>query len=296
MTHIVKLLALTLFAHNSTAFASNWTLELINKYQIEQKSTDMGGLSALHVEDFGQSFLVLSDKAKFFKAKVFRNSNGELKNVFFTESGFLKNSKGEKLTGKNIDSESIVAIEPSGYYISFESNNRIMMHNDVYSEGKFLPKHPDFAKFGYNKGIESLALDALGALYAIPEKPPKGEDKYPIYKLVEGNWQVFTRFLPSNALLVSDATFLPDDSLLLLERGYNWSSGFATQLRQLEFKGETVVSEEILLRIASGIHNYEGISLWQDEEGVYFISLISDNNFLPLVSTELIEFKLSRTK
>ncbi|MEE2774558.1 MAG: esterase-like activity of phytase family protein [Pseudomonadota bacterium] len=296
MNYFFYLTAIILLNFHSAVVASDWTLELVNKYQISAENKDLGGLSALHIENFGKSFLVLSDKGKFFKAEAFRNSNGELENVQFTESGSLKSSKGKALTGRDIDSESIAVIKPEGYYISFESNSRIMLHDDIYSSGKFLPKHPDFERLGYNKGIESLAVDALGALHAIPEKPPRGEDRYPIYKLVEGKWQIFTRFFPSNALLVSDATFLPDNSLLLLERGYNWSSGFITQLRQLEFKGKRTVSEKILLRIASGIHNYEGISLWQDRHGLYFISLISDNNFLPAVSTELIEFKLSQSK
>ena len=59
-------------------------------------------------------------------------------------------------------------IDERGYYISFESNNRIMYHETLKTPGKFIPEHPDFDKLLFNDGIEALAIKDNGELYALP--------------------------------------------------------------------------------------------------------------------------------
>ena len=105
---------------------------------------------------------------------------------------------------------------------------------------------------------------------------------------------LWTNFISSKSFLVTGAVFLPDNSLLLLERDYNWGVGFKMQLRVLTFDSDTITGQNIIFSLDTGLHNYEGISIWQDKYKEYFITLISDNNFLPLINSNVKEFKLRK--
>ena len=66
----------------------------------------------------------------------FRNSFQKLEYIKIIEKGKILNSKGEKLSGRNTDSESITKAQEDGYYISFESNNRVMFHDKLTSSNE----------------------------------------------------------------------------------------------------------------------------------------------------------------
>ena len=281
----------------TTGFVSaseKWLVEPLGKYEIN--SSVLGGLSALHVKNFGKELFVLTDKAKYFELSISRDSENKIIDLQILTSGSLLSSSGKELSGRNIDSESIAVADKKGFYISFESNNRVMFHETLNSKAKFLPKHRDFENFDFNKGLESIATNSDGELYAIPEIPPNGSNNYPIYKLKTNNWEIIETFETNEDFLVSDAYFLPNDDLLLLERSYNWSIGFKTQLRVLQMIGNNIKGQYIIIQLDSGKHNHEGLSIWNNQNGDYFVSIISDNNFIPFITSEILEFKLFKAK
>ena len=288
------LLAILVFASYSTAVAGSWEVESLGSFEINLNIPEMGGLSALKITDFGEKFVAISDKGKYFTGIVDRNHSGLISNLNVFKTGSLLNSSGEPLSGRNTDSESLTTTQREGFYISFESNDRIMFHKNLNSPGEFLPKHSDFKRFDKNKGLEAIASNSLDEIYAIPEAPPEGDADYPLYKLVNDKWTIFSRFTPSKKFLVTDAVFLPDNSLLLLERDYNWGVGFKMQLRILTLAADTITGQNIIFSLDSGLHNYEGISIWQDKYENYYITLVSDNNFLPFINSKLKEFKLKK--
>jgi hypothetical protein len=52
-----------------------------------------------------------------------------------------------------------------------------------------------------------------------------------------------------------------------------------------------VISDETLLESPAGtFSNLEGIAVWQDASGATRIILISDDNFLAVLGTEVVEF------
>ncbi len=279
-----------------TSASERWFLEPLGAYEIKNDNPHLGGLSALHIKDFGKTFLMLTDKGKYFETKIVRNNESKITGLYIKKNGFLLNSSGQRLSRRNIDSESMATKDGKGFFISFESNNRVMFHETLTSKGKFLPKHDDFAKFDFNKGLEAIATNSDGELFAIPEKPPEGNIEFPIYKLLDNAWNVVGHFKPKNNFLVSDAFFLPNNDLLLLERAYDWKLGFKTQLRVLQMDGNTIKNEYTILQLDSGKHNHEGISIWQNNRGSDFLTLISDNNFIPFITSEIREFKLFKKK
>ena len=234
----------------------------------------------------------MSDKSDYFEGELIRTESGHISNLKISRSGHLLSSAGLPLQDKNIDSESIVKDANNTFYISFESNNRIMSHTALNSPGEFLPKHKDFKGLNYNKGLEALALNEDGDLFAIPEKPPLGYLKYPIYKFAGEKWIIFTTFTPIGNFQISDAAFLSNTELLLLERTFNWSLGFILRIRQLTFKNNKVIKDRILIETTSGAYNHEGLDIWKNQAGEIMLTLISDNNFLPFLKSEIREYKL----
>ena len=287
------IIILSLVTHLASA-SEKWEVESLGSFEIDLNIPEMGGLSALNITSFGKKFITISDKGKYFQGTINRNRAGLINNINVLKTGFLLNSSGKALTGRNTDSESMTTTQKRGFYISFESNDRIMFHESLTAPGEFLPKHNDFKLFDKNKGLEAIASNSKGELHAIPEAPQEGDSKYPIYKLVNDKWVILARFFQSKTFLVTDAVFLPDNSLLLLERDYNWGVGFKMQLRVLTFDMDTITGQNVIFSLDSGLHNYEGISIWQDKYGNYYATLISDNNFLPFVNSKVKEFKLKK--
>ena len=269
-----------------------WALEPIGRFDIDLNIPELGGLSAIEMHQNGKNFVTISDKGQYFQGNIVRNSTGEIIDLKIYKSGTLLNSLGEPLSGRNTDSESLTTTKNEGFYISFESNHRVMFHRSLSSAATFLPRHKDFKEFSSNKGLEALAANSSGEIFAIPEEPLKDQNDFPIYKLLGENWSIFDHFPTSGTFLVTDAVFLPDNDLLILERDYDWNSGFKMQLRILNLGKNTITGQTVLLRLNSGLHNHEGLSIWQDESKNFFITSISDNNFLPFVSSEIREFRL----
>ena len=136
--------------------SETWKVESFGSFEIDLNIPEMGGLSALAITRFGKNFITLSDRGKYFQGTIDRNSSGLISNLNVLKSGSLLNSSGKALTGRNTDSESMTATQKKGFYISFESNDRIMFHKSLNAPGEFLPKHSDFELFG-SKVLDSGA-------------------------------------------------------------------------------------------------------------------------------------------
>ena len=274
---------------------NTWELSLFNSKIIIHEDDDFGGISGITLSENGENFVLLSDKSFFFKGKIIRDNLNKIIDLKILEKGQLSSSKGEILTGKNIDSESIVKIVKSGYYISFESNNRIMYHETLKSPGKFLPEHSDFDKLLFNDGIEALAIKDNGELYAIPELPPKGKDFHPIYKFYNNSWTIIDKIKIDQGFKIVDAEMIDDENLITLERNFSFYDGFKIRLRRIKFEKDIIKNSEILLEsLPWEYYNFEGLGKWKDSNGNIYLTLVSDNQFSPLLKTEVKEFILNK--
>ena len=141
------------------ADVKNWTLEQVGFLNIDRNEEDYGGFSGLITHKQGSEALLVTDKSFYFVLeRLLRNEDDNLTGFSVSKKGRILSSKGEQLTGRNTDSESIVIDANNNYFISFESNHRIMMHAEVGGKGSFVPKHPLFRKLYVNKGIELWQL------------------------------------------------------------------------------------------------------------------------------------------
>ena len=274
---------------------NKWELNLFGSKILTHEDQDFGGISGLTVSENGENFVFLSDKSFFFKGKIIRDNLNKIIDLKILDKGQLSSSKGEILTGKNIDSESIVKIDKSGYYVSFESNNRIMYHETLESPGKFIPKHSDFDKLLFNDGIEALAIKENGELYALPELPPKGKDYHPIYKFNNNEWSIIDKIKIDQGFKVVDAEMIDDENLITLERKFSFYDGFKIRLRRIIFEKNIIKNSEILLEsLPWEYYNFEGLGKWKDSNGNIYLTMVSDNQFSPLLKTEVKEFILNK--
>ena len=275
------------------ADVKKWKLEQVGFLNIDANEKDYGGFSGLVVHNQGSQALVVTDKSFFFVLELLRNEDENLIGYSVIKRGRILSSKGEYLTGRNTDSESIVMDANNNYYISFESNHRIMMHAEVGGKGVFMPKHPMFKKLSVNKGIEALAIDNNNRLIAIPEKPPLGISDVPIFRLQNNKWKIIRYVKMKDNFLVTDAEILPQGLLLILERRFSWTQGFKTRFRLISLdKFDNKEPITVFTSTANQFDNLEGVTLWRDKKGEMRVLTVSDDNFHPLQQSEIREFFL----
>ena len=294
MKNVVFILII-LFGAISTlkADVKKWKLEQVGFLNIDRNEKDYGGFSGLLIKNAGTEALVVTDKSFFFVLELRRDDNDILTGYSVIKKGRILSSKGEHLNGRNTDSESIAMDANNNYYISFESNHRIMMHTEVEGKGIFVPKHPMFRKLSVNKGIEALAIDNENRLIAIPEKPPSGISDIPIFRLQNNKWEIIKYVKIEDNFLVTDAEILPMGLLLILERKFSWTQGFKTRFRLISLdKFDNTEPIIVFTSTANQFDNLEGMTFWKDKKGEMRILTVSDDNFHPLQQSEIREFFL----
>ena len=275
------------------ADVKKWKLEQAGFLNIDRNEKDYGGFSGLLINNAGTEALVVTDKSFFFVLELRRDDNDILAGYSAIKKGRILSSKGEHLNGRNTDSESIAMDANNNYYISFESNHRIMMHTEVEGKGIFVPKHPMFRKLSVNKGIEALAIDNENRLIAIPEKPPLGISDIPIFRLQNNKWEIIKYVEIEDNFLVTDAEILPMGLLLILERKFSWTQGFKTRFRLISLdKFDNTEPIIVFTSTANQFDNLEGMTFWKDKKGEMRILTVSDDNFHPLQQSEIREFFL----
>ena len=294
MKNIVFILII-IFGAISTleADVKKWKLEQAGFLNIDRNEKDYGGFSGLLIKNEGTEALVVTDKSFFFVLELRRDDNDFLTGYSVIKKGRILSSKGEHLNGRNTDSESIAMDANNNYYISFESNHRIMMHTEVEGKGIFVPKHPMFRKLSVNKGIEALAIDNENRLIAIPEKPPLGISDVPIFRLQNDKWEIIKYVKIEDNFQVTDAEILPMGLLLILERKFSWTQGFKTRFRLISLdKFDNTEPIIVFTSTANQFDNLEGMTFWKDKKGEMRILTVSDDNFHPLQQSEIREFFL----
>jgi len=96
---------------------------------------------------------------------------------------------------------------------------------------------------------------------------------------------------------VTDADFLPDGDLLILERKYGFPYGIAARIRRIaeaDLKPGKTVDGPVIFEATLGhqIDNMEGLAVTVGADGETLIALLSDNNQNPLQRTLLLYFAL----
>ena len=247
-----------------------------------------GGFSAIEVAENGSSFIALSDRGNYVSGRFTRN-DGIIVGVTNELIKPLRGPNGFELSHANSDSEGL-AIGPDGaLYVSFEGLHGVRRFQSADLPGSVLMTAPAFANMQTNSSLEALAIGPDNALYTWPERSGLATIPFPVFRLKDGEWDQPFVIRRDGPFLMSGADIGPDRRLYLLERDFA-GVGFRSRVRRFDLDGS---GEETILETGIRVHdNLEGISVWQDEDGLR-MTLISDDNFRFFQQTEIVEYRLT---
>ena len=260
----------------------------LGTYIWDGKGPRFGGFSAIEMQPDGLHFIVLSDRAMMIDG-TFSRTDGLVTGV--TEAGrhLLRDTNGDPMTGPWADSEGLAVSADGQIYISFEGVPRVRAQSGVDGVPQVLPTQPDFPKLQSNAALEALAVGPDGTIYTIPERSGRFTVPFPVYRFINGVWDVPFSIPRRDSFQVAGADIGPDGFLYLLERDFN-GLGFRSRVRRFDLTGG---NEQILFETSTGTHdNLEGISVWDDGVGLH-ITMISDDNFRFFQQTQIVEYRVT---
>ena len=284
-------------------------LEWLGGVELSSSDPRFGGFSGLLSLDAGGRILAVSDRGVWFSATVRQGPDGEPLGVEGAMIAPILDERGTSLEGKHSGDAEALTLMPddpdAGIFVSFEQQHRVLgwrlTPTMLETRARRIATAPDIEKLVANKGLEALAASALGgplkgALVAIAERDPAGGDSNPGWLFGKDGVQRF-QLRQRDDYDVTDATFLPDGDLLVLERRFNLQQGLGMRLRRVA-KGALMrggLLEGSLLMEADLRHqidNMEGLAVHQSAAGDTIVTLISDDNQLVLQRTVLLRFRL----
>ena len=275
---LFALWALPAYAQTAHIGTFEWTID----------DPRFGGFSAIELDGDGQTFIAISDRGTLFSGQIGRR-NDAIQTIAVENIVTLRGAFGIPFNRPFSDSEGI-ALAPDGtFHIAFEWTHGVRRFESVTARPGDLMTTPHFDTLQSNASLEAIAVGPDGALYIIPERSGLPTRPFPVFRQLNGAWdQPFT--IPrTGPFLVTGADVGPDNKLYVLERDFV-GIGFRSRVRRFDLDGK---NEELLLTTGLRTHdNLEGIAVWQDEQGLR-MTLISDDNFRSLQSTQLVEYRLT---
>lgn len=279
-------------------------LQFVGGLELSSDNDLFGAMSAIRIADDRSTFIGVADTGHWYRGKIKRDSDGRLSGLSSFQMAPILDENGIHSREKwNLDAEGLV-IKGEHVFVSFERNSRIDGYNlnnplesaVVKSLPIQIPKH----EFRDNGGLEAIAKSPTdgplkGAIVTFSERSVnvQGDLFAAIIDGPESGVFFVKRDPPYN---ITDADFLPNGDLLLLERRFNIASGLGIRIRRINtstIKKGATVDGDVLLDVGSGyqIDNMEGMSVTTDDQGEVFITLISDDNHSFLQRNLMLEFR-----
>lgn len=240
-----------------------------------------GGLSGLALEGPRAAVLV-SDKGAWVRLS-FGIEAGRLTSVADIRITPIIDADGKPVEEIAVDAEDLARDPATGaFWVSFERDHRLWRMDAVGAKPVEEVRHPAWARFAENTGIEALARDDQGRLWAIREASGDYARPFPIF-IWDGAGFTEKRLPRTSKHLVTGADFGPDGWLYITERKFSFTAGFDIRLRRLKYAdGPDPVAEETLLELpsASKIDNIEAITVWREGDETLILIASDDNMFL----------------
>lgn len=281
-------------------------LTFIGGLELTSKNRQFGGISGFRLLRDRTGFIAVTDTGYSISGTFKRDVAGALDDVLLADIAPLPDPDGNLFTRKRDSDAEALELTGGRAFIAFENNDRInsyLVTNGLIS-GDPVSVFPQ---------VKMLHLARNNGLEALARLPPnrQGFEFIAIAEEslnAEGNNRAFLLSADDIAELsvarigefgITDADFLPDGDLVILERSYGPMSGAVIQLRQIA--GKTIVPGAILdgnvLLTADSdfrIDNLEALDISVDKNSDIFLTLVSDDNFSVLQTTILLEFRYLR--
>ena len=233
----------------------------------------------------------VGDRARLVTARIIRDKD-KITDVRILGQWRLLSSTGRELSGRAGDSEGLAVAPDGSLFISFEGVHRVARYTTPNARARVLPRPKVFDTLARNGSFEGLAMDGRGWLYTLPERNRTTDGQIPVYRWNMQSWSTPFTLPARDKFLPVAADFGPDGRFYVLERKVSLT-GFRSRLRRWRIENDSPTAEETLFETETGAHdNLEGLSVWRDAQGRLRATMISDDNFLALLRTELVEYLL----
>ncbi len=298
------------FSHFALASAETHfgALEFLGGLQLSSSDRRFGSFSGLDFAPDGHTLYAVADTGYWFAATL-DETDGQPTGIARPMFAPILDPAGHPFTRKGaVDAEGLRIVSRDGRqtaYVSFEQKAAV---------GRFAAA-PDFAtarrndlplpKFVNhlpgNKGLEAIAVPPpgplAGAIVLIAERSLDRAGNHRGF-IVGGRRPGTFSLIRTAPFDVSDAAFLPDGDLLVLERRFSFSDGFGMRIRRIAgaaIRPGATVDGPVLIEadMTDQIDNMEGLAIRTDADGRAILTLISDDNGNgPLQRTILLQFAL----
>ncbi|HPD92881.1 MAG: esterase-like activity of phytase family protein [Rhodobacter sp.] len=270
-------------------------VQVVARYALPRMSGGINDFSGIATTD-GVNVLLLSDHGFVVSGRLERGYGQRIDGFQVRQVANLLDEQGRPLTGSLHDSEGI-AIGPDGaLYVSFEQHNRVLRYDRLGAPAQAMGEHRDFDRMRAGRGMEALAIDRDGSIYAIPERAARATYGFPSYRwrAAEG-WTGSFRMPSDGAFLPVGADFGPDGRLYVLEREQT-GQGFRSQVRRFVVRGRAIGPEDdVIMRSDYGqFGDLEGLSVFRDWSGRIRLLMVSDDDQGRYGASEIVDLVVNR--
>ncbi|MCC6736633.1 MAG: esterase-like activity of phytase family protein [Bauldia sp.] len=282
------------------------TLTFMGGLSLSSPNRDFGALSGMEILPDG-TVLFIADTGHWLSARLVEEG-GRLVGVADARMAPILDAAGDEANQKGAaDAEGLrLAADRRSVLVSFEGDHRIMTYplGDLAFARPVEVPRPAFRGLSGNRGIEAVAVAPVegplaGAIVAFSEQAADGNGGLRAWVLGgprDGQFAVRR----NGQFDITDAAFLPNGDLFVLERQFSLSEGIAMRIRRLAaadlrpgatVDGPVVLVDDHLFQI----DNMEGMALRPQPDGSVVITIVSDNNHSLLQRNLLLQFRWEET-
>lgn len=269
----------------------------------ELRSTDprFGGLSGLLVTPGGERLIAISDRGTIWTAALDHDARGRLTGIGGWSVQELRRGPGDPPPSRAGDAESLARLDGS-VIVAFEQAHRLrrLPLDDLGAVPEPVPAFEGVLGDGDgNAGIEALTDLPGGGLLAIAEGAFEPDGSLSAWIVdAGGGGTARLGYVPGDGFRPTGADRLGDD-VFVLERRFSLLGGFQARIVRLKASdvrpGTRLRGEELgRLRPPLPADNFEGLAVRRAEgegdDGRVLLHLVSDDNFLALQRTLLLQF------
>lgn len=281
--------------------------EFAGGLELSSSNQHLGSISGLRIMEQGR-FVAVADTGFWFEGRIERDAAGRPSGVAQGKIAPVLDVDGAPFKNKwSADIEG-VTIAPDGVYASTEMDIRVIRfatkkgadQTSVMNEPsqRMTGPVPD-KNLRVNFAFEAIATlpqsnPMAPALLVLAENDASGGGHAPAFVFKDG--QLLPLVLQqSDGFFITDADFLPDGNLLILERRFSIGSGQGMRIRRIEgtrIKPGVVLDGDVLL-LADGrqdIDNMEALSVFTGPDATTRIGVMSDDNHWLMQRTLYLEF------
>ncbi len=288
-------------------------LEFLGGLVLASPDTAFQSLSGLFSRDAGRELVSVTDEGAWIGFRLKTDETGRPLAVEDVRIAPLLDADGHPFPTKwGRDAESLAFRRTPGggeFLVGFEGRHRVLSYavkgdprTAFDAPGRPVSGIPaDIASLRDNRGLEGLAVappgtPLAGGLLLLAEEPRPGEADQPVW-MIGGPRPGLFHLARRDRFAVTDAAFLPDGDLLVLQRRFGLRIGLGMRLLRIpadSIRPGRTIEGRVLLEADWGweIDNMEGLAVDTAPDGSTILTLVSDDNGNWFQRTVLLRFRL----